>query len=95
MIPIPVPEHVKAAHPDYRLVKMGPPPGVSDDDCGTAEMLIAPQPAMAGFSGRGQYVYYRPDAEDLEHLAAGGVIEFCQYGQVVQPFSVQVWGPPA
>jgi hypothetical protein len=37
MNPIPVPDNVKAGRPDHRLVSMGPPRGVSDDDCGTAE----------------------------------------------------------
>jgi hypothetical protein len=91
MIPIPVPELVRQERADHRLVKMGPPPGVSDEDCGTAEMLIAPYAAIRGFSGRGQYVYYRPNAREIEMLNAGGCIEFCQYGQVVQPFSVSVW----
>jgi len=91
VIPIPVPDLVKLERPDHRIVQMGPPPGVSDDDCGTAEMLIGPRPVMRGFPGVGQYVYYRPDADELELLAAGGCIEFAQYGQGVQPFSVFVW----
>src|SRR5690348_6347614 len=95
VIPIPVPEAAKAGRPECRVVSMGPPRGVSDEDCGTAEMLIAPTPAMAGFSGRAQYAYFRPTEEELEQLRAGAFIEFAQYGTVVQPFSAEVWGAPS
>jgi hypothetical protein len=73
---------------------MGPPRGVSDDDCGTAQMLISPvEQQMPGFTGKRQYAYFRPSARELEQLNAGGFIEFCQYGSVVQPFSASVWAP--
>jgi len=98
MIPIPVPDEARTARPDCRAVSMGPPPGVSDEDCGTVEMLIAPPPTrldhsdIPGFGGRAQYAYYRPTPEELDLLRDGGFIEFAQYGQVVQPFSAAVWG---
>lgn len=91
MIPIPVPEAAKRIRPHCDLVAMGPPPGVSDDDCGTAEMLIAPQHTASAGIGRGQYAYFRPTAAELETLNAGGFIEFAQYGNVVQPFGAAVW----
>lgn len=92
MDPISVPDRAKAARPHCAVVAMGPPRGVSDDDCGTAEMLIAPpETAPTPGIGRGQYAYFRPSEADLAKLNAGGFIEFCQYGQVVQPFSAFVW----
>lgn len=94
MEPIPAPDQAKASRPDCKLVAMGPPRGVSDDDCGTAEMLISPMSEeLPGFPARRQYAYYRPNEAELAHLAAGGFIEFCQYGQVVQPFSATIWAP--
>jgi hypothetical protein len=93
MIPIPVPDEAKAERLDCRLVAMGPPRGVSDDDCGTVEMLIGGQP-LPGFTGRAQYAYYRPTPEELEQLLAGGFLELCQIGNVVQPFSLAVWPAP-
>lgn len=96
MNPIPAPEAAKAGRPDCQLVAMGPPRGVSDDDCGTAEMLIStPSEEMPGFVAKRQYAYYRPTEAELEHLQDGGFIEFCQYGTVVQPFSATVWPAPA
>jgi hypothetical protein len=88
MNPIPVPQQAKAVRPECRLVSMGPPRGVSHEDCGTVEMLISPVPAVVG---RPQYAYYRPTEEELARLADGGFIEFAQYGDVVQPFSASVW----
>lgn len=72
---------------------MGPPQGVSGDDCGTAEMLISPPDldTIPGFPAKRQYAYFQPNTAELEHLKAGGFIEFCQYGTVVQPFSATVW----
>lgn len=94
MEPIPAPDQAKVGRPDCKLIAMGPPRGVSDDDCGTAEMLISEvSTEMPGYPARRQYAYYRPSPAELEHLAAGGFIEFCQYGQVVQPFSATVWPP--
>lgn len=69
---------------------MGPPRGVADEDCSTAQMLIGRQ-TLPGFPGRAQYAYFRPSAAELELLNAGGFLEMCQLGQVVQPFSLAVW----
>lgn len=91
MEPIAVPEAARAGRPDCQFVRMGPPRGVKDEDCGTAEMLVSTGQRIPGFSGRGHYAYYRPSPEELELLADGGFIEFAQYGSVVQPFSAVVW----
>lgn len=96
MIPIPIPDAAKAGRPYCQMVNMGPPRGVSDEDCGTVEMLIAPSSAggLPGFGGRPQYAYYRPTPEELQQLGNGGFIEFCQIGDTVQPFSAAVWPAP-
>lgn len=91
MNPTTVPESAKAAHPDHRTVSMGPPRGVSDDDCGTAEMLIGSRPAMPGFEGRDQFAFFKPTEADLAVLNAGGYLVMNQLGTVVQPFSLGVW----
>jgi len=95
MIPIPVPERAKVGRPYCKVVSMGPPSGVKDEDCGTVEMLISPKSDIAGYPlGRANYAYYQPSVQDLVLLKQGGFIEFAQYGQVVQPFSVQTWAGP-
>lgn len=91
MEPIAVPEAARAGRPECEFVRMGPPPGVRDEDCGTAEMLISPPGRIPGFGGRANYAYFRPAEEDLEQLRAGGFIELAQYGSVVQPFGMAVW----
>jgi len=95
MNPIPVPERARVGRPYCKVVSMGPPSGVKDEDCGTVEMLVSPESDIAGYpSGRANYAYYRPSPTDLVLLKQGGFIEFAQYGQVVQPFSAQVWAGP-
>ena len=98
MIPIAIPAAARAARPWCKPVSMGPPPGVSDEDCGTVQMLIEPTSVALGGNGaavgRAQYVYYRPLDAEIEDLRNGGFIEFAQYGQVVQPFSAAVWPAP-
>lgn len=92
MNPITVPASAQASRPDCQLVRMGPPRGVSDDEVGTAEMLISPVGNdIPGYPARRQYAYYQPTDAELEQLRNGGFIEFCQYGTVVQPFSATVW----
>lgn len=91
---VPVPEDVRRLRTSTVVVNMGPPKGVSDDECGTIEVLIETN-ALNRPIGRGQYAYYRPTAEELEQLNAGGVIELGQYGQVFQPVSLRTWPPPA
>ncbi|MCU1677691.1 MAG: hypothetical protein JWM93_2449 [Frankiales bacterium] len=90
MIPIPVPDEAKAGRPYCRLVNMGRPAGVPEEECGSAEMLIGGRP-LTNFAGREQFAYFRPTAEDLAALNAGGFLEMCQIGPVVQPFSLAVW----
>lgn len=96
MRPIPVPEVVKAARPNCRLVDMGRPAGVPESECGSAEMLIQASGhlPLSGFGGREQYAYFRPTPDELALLNAGGFLEMCQIGTVVQPFSLEVWAPP-
>jgi hypothetical protein len=90
MDPIAIPDAARIGRPECRSVSMGPPPGVSDADCGTVEMLISPF-EQGGLPGRRMYAYFQPPPAELGQLRAGGFIEFCQVGQSVQPFSAAVW----
>lgn len=95
MEPIEIPKAAQLSRPDCRPVAMGPPRGVSDDDCGTAQMLVSGfGESIPGYPACRNYVYYRPSETELEELRNGGFIEFCQYGNVVQPFSAAVWPAP-
>lgn len=96
MNPLSVPERAKAARPYCKVVSMGPPVGVKDEDCGTVEMLIGADSEIIGYStGRANYAYYRPSLGELSDLKRGGFIEFAQYGPTVQPFSAVVWAAPS
>ena len=93
MNPIPVPDEAKAGRPHCRVIDMGRPAGVPEAECGSAEMLIQVEGdlPLTGFGGRAQYAYFRPTPDELEQLNAGGFLEMCQIGTVVQPFSLTVW----
>lgn len=94
MNPTEIPAEARLARPDCTPVSMGPPPGVPDDQCGTAEMLVSGvDEQMTGFHARRFYAYYRPSLSELERLNAGGFIEVAQYGNVVQPFGCAIWAP--
>lgn len=94
MNPVPVPPEARIDRPDCSHARMGPPPGVSDDDCGTVEMLLEPVTTLhPGGIPRGQYAYFQPSAEELEQLQAGGYIEVAQYGLSVQPFGARIVPP--
>lgn len=90
MTPIPIPPEAAATRPDCRALRIGPPPGVSDADCGTLESLVGKSP-----EGYPMYAgYWRPDAEQLEALAAGGFIELIQYAPRMVMHSMTVWSIP-
>lgn len=90
MIPASVPDLARRARPLTMTVSMGPPQGVSDDDCGTAEMLVSHE-VLPGI-GRAHYAYFRPTQEELQTLQDGGFLELALYGSGVQPFGLLVQG---
>ena len=89
MEPIPVPLQAVRMNPRLRSIHVGPPPGISDEDCGTPEVL-------AGQSDDGYPVfadYWRPTPEQLNALIAGGYIELRQYHPQMIMHSMTVYGP--
>jgi hypothetical protein len=91
MNPAEVPAAAEQARPECTKVQMGPPRGVSDQVCGTAEMLIQPPGHQPAGIGAGRYAYFQPTAEQLAVLNAGGFLELAQYGGGVVPFGLQVF----
>ncbi|GAA3510168.1 hypothetical protein GCM10022234_00470 [Aeromicrobium panaciterrae] len=74
MTPGPIPDQIVQDNPDWRALHIGPPPGVSDEDCGTVEAfygLVDGMPCLADF--------WRPTPEQLAILNAGGFLELRQY----------------
>lgn len=91
MLPIRVPDEAKQRHAPCRLVRMGPPKGVSDEDCGTAEMLRTDEYEPT-FGAPAHHAYYKPTPDELAVLNAGGYLELTQIGATVQPFALNVVG---
>lgn len=91
MTPIPIPPEAAAARPAHRAVRIGPPPGVTNEECGTVEALVGPSP-----EGYPMFVnYWRPTPAQLDALAAGGFIELAQYAPRMVMHSLTVWDVPA
>jgi hypothetical protein len=91
MTPIPIPPEAAASRPSLKALRVGPPPGVSDADCGTVESL-------AGISDEGYPMYanyWRPTTEQLDALQRGGFIELIQYTPRMAMHSMTVWEVPA
>ncbi|MDN4173940.1 hypothetical protein QWY28_13345 [Nocardioides sp. SOB77] len=91
MNPIPIPPEAASARATCKALRIGPPRGVSDADCGTVESLVGISP-----DGYPMYAnYWRPTKAQLEALAAGGFIELIQYAPRMTMHSMTVWDVPA
>lgn len=86
MTPIPVPPEAAASRPNLRAISIGPPPGVSNEDCGTVEALVG---VHGGYPVHADY--WRPTPEQLAALQAGGFLELMQYSPRMLMHSLTVW----
>jgi hypothetical protein len=86
MTPIPVPPEAAATRPHLKALRIGPPLGMTDRDCGTVEALAGIQDGYPLYAD-----YWRPTLEQLEALAAGGFIELIQYAPRMVMHSMAVW----
>lgn len=76
MIPAPIPPFAKAVNPKHIEIPVGPPQGVSDDDCGTINALVGVRNDSTAFSGSREFrVYWKPQEHDLKALNDDGVVE--------------------
>lgn len=87
MTPIGIPPEAVEANPGYKAMHIGPPLGISDQDCGTPEVLrgVTPEgyPVLAD--------YWRPTEHQLALLNAGGFIELRQYANQMVMHSMSVY----
>lgn len=86
MTPTGVPANVHAARPHLKRILVGPPPGLTDQECGTGESLVGRVEGYPAFTS-----YWKPDAEQLALLNAGGVIELVQYVPHMVMHSMSIW----
>lgn len=79
MNPIPVPEAMKTLYPDLEVYQVGPPPGMTEQECGTVEALAGQvqfdetrlMPVYADF--------WKPTEAELAMLNSGGLLELRLY----------------
>lgn len=89
MEPIGIPPAAVRLNPGLRAVHVGPPPGISDDDCGTPEVLVGESPdGYPVFAD-----YWRPTPAQMNTLIEGGFIELRQYAPRMIMHSMTVYGP--
>jgi hypothetical protein len=86
MIPVQVPTVVRAHRPDTAVLNVGPPPGISDAECGTVQALVGQFSGLTGYAD-----YWQPTDDQLRLLNAGGVIELVQFAPRMVMHSMSVW----
>lgn len=88
MKPSNVPDLAKQVRPDARVFPVGPPRGVSDDDCGTIEAQVE-----HGEFGPLWRTYWQPSDHELAQLRDGGRVELSLYASQLVMQYVGVLGP--
>lgn len=85
-------EDARRLRPWSRMITIGPPRGVSDDDCGTVDALVE---HLQGdlFPDRIRIAVGLEDG-DLDRLIAGEPIWLTVFSNVLQPFQVDL-DPPS
>lgn len=71
------------------MMRVGPPRGVSDEDCGTVESLVGYIDGMSAYCD-----YWRPTSGELERLNKGAFIELVQYTPQMAMHSMSIWPVP-
>lgn len=87
-----MPVRALQARPGAQLVSIGPPAGVSEDDCGTVEALVEDTPDAV--FPRTIRVPIQLEPGDLERLAAGEPLWLTVFLPRLVPFQVDL-DPPS
>lgn len=75
----PLPANVDELYPNGHLHKVGPPPGIPEEDCSTVEAVHWTYEGGI-FDGHPAYTsYYRPSAEEINALIHGGIVELTMF----------------
>lgn len=92
MRPTSVPQSAKEEQPQLRVINIGPPPSVSDQDCGTVEAQVGSYREVGVFDGAPVVrTYWKPSEEELDYLQNhGGVIELCYFSDRMMVTSMNV-----
>jgi len=88
--PRPVPTKAQEKYPDAMVRDIGPPKGISADDCGTAAVLIDQQidgPWKGLFTF---HMYFQPTKQQIEQLQNGAYIEVAMTGNGLMPHYVTI-----
>lgn len=89
MSPTEIPDAARAARPWAQELTIGPPRGVSDDECGSVEALVEHVAGEGPFPDR-IHVPLRLDDGELELLAAGEPVWLTVCAPQLVPFALSV-----
>lgn len=89
MQPTAVPQVAKNVRPDARCFPVGPPPGISDDDCGTIEAQVDRDHLTGGNCWR---VFWKPTPDEIIDLSQGGCVELAFWAPQLVMHSLAVLG---
>lgn len=89
---ISLPKHLvkifKEVEPSAEQQVIGPPDGdLTNNEIRAVDVITT-------FDEQGPKIsmFFKPDAEDLEVLQKGGIVQFTWWGDHLHPVSTQVWG---
>lgn len=85
-----LPERAISGHPHAKAMLIGPPAGVSREDCGDAHVLVSDEHAGDGM-GHTFWSYFRPTEQELARLNAGGFVELTIRGGALVPHAVAIY----
>jgi hypothetical protein len=89
VVPAQIPAEALAARPGLTDIHVGPPPGVSDEECGAVDALVE----RAGDGGPWEYFTHVPmrlEPGELKRLAAGEPVWLTICGVGLPPFRLAV-----
>lgn len=72
------------------VVIIGPPPGISRNDCIDAKIHVTEEWESDGM-GLGFTAFFKPSDEEIEHLAMGGLLKVQLRGSGLVPHALGIW----
>lgn len=86
MEPVAIPDQIVIDNPTFKALHIGPPKGMTDEECGTVEAFVGFVDGLPCIAD-----YWRPTPEQLEILNAGGFLELRQYSPQMIMHSLTVY----
>ena len=92
MRPTSVPQSAKEQYPHLRIIDIGPPPSVSEQDCGHVEAQVGEWKEAGVFDGAPAIrTFWKPSEEELDYLQNhGGLVELVYFSDQMMVTAINV-----